>query len=121
VKTWTAQTGPGAAPVLVREGFSLGAFLFGPLWLASHGAWLLAAVALAIDAVVAIWAPVWASVGLAFLFGLFGQDLRRYALELRGYTVVHVLAARDEDAALARLLAGRPDLLSDSLSREAVR
>ena len=38
---------PGAAPVLVREGFAWGALLFGPLWLAAHRAWIPAALALA--------------------------------------------------------------------------
>ena len=44
---YTAHLKPDAEPVLVREGFSWGALVFGPLWLAAHRAWLLAALALA--------------------------------------------------------------------------
>ena len=52
-------------------------------------------------------------VAIAVLAGLVGRDGVRWALEWRGYTLAHVLAARDEDAALARLLTYRPDVASD--------
>ena len=42
--------------------------------------------------------------------GLTGNDLRRWALEHRGYLLVHVLAASDADEAFMRLLTYRPDL-----------
>jgi hypothetical protein len=101
--------------VLVAEGFSPGAFLFGPLWLAFHRAWLFAAIALVVDVAVSLLAPVWASLVLAWLLGMFGRDLVRLGLDLRGYTLVHVVAASDEDSALARLLARRPDLIGESV------
>ena len=47
MRFWTAHIRAGAAPVLVREGFSWGALLFGPLWLAVHRAWIPAVLALA--------------------------------------------------------------------------
>ncbi len=116
MRTWTAQTREGKPPVLVKEGFSLGAFLFGPLWLAWAGAWIFAALALALYVVLALWAPGWAGLVLAWVLGLFGRDLQRWALELRGFTLVHVVAARDADTALSRLLQARPDLLTEALS-----
>lgn len=111
MKIWTAQTRDGAGPVLIPEGFSIGAFAFGPLWLAMHSAWMFAAIGLAISVVVAVFTPGWASFGLAVLYGLFGHDLRRLALDLRGFTLVHVIAARDAETAFGRLLAARPDLM----------
>jgi len=111
VRIFTAQTREGSAPVLIPEGFSLWALVFGPFWLAFHGAWMLALAGLATDVAVDVFAPWWADLAVAVLYGMFGQDLRRYALELRGYTMVQVVAARDADTALGRLLAGRPDLM----------
>ena len=51
-------------------------------------------------------------IGLALILGFSGLDLRRWALEQRGYLLVHVMAARDGDEAFTRLLANRPDLAS---------
>ena len=114
MKSYTAHLKPGHAPVLVREGFSLGAFLFGPFWLLRHRAWIpgiLLLVALVVlraafpTGVVAI-----VGLGIAAIIGLVGQDLRRWSLERRGYTMAHVLAARDGETALGRLLTFRPDV-----------
>ena len=49
-------------------------------------------------------------IAASWLLGLFGNDIRRWALQLRGYTLAHVIAARDADGAFARLLTARPDL-----------
>jgi hypothetical protein len=49
---------------------------------------------------------------LAFVIGLTGNDLRRWALESRGYLLLHILAARGEEEALGRLLTYRPELAS---------
>ena len=46
MKIWTVHLRDDAPPVLVREGFSLGRALFGPLWLALHRAWVPAVFAL---------------------------------------------------------------------------
>ena len=48
--------------------------------------------------------------GLAWGWGVFGRDLVRWSLARRGFDEAHVIAARDADTALARLLARRPDL-----------
>lgn len=114
MRTYTAHLKPARMPVLVREGWSWGAALFGALWLAAHKAWIPAALHLA--AVVVIPALVPAAFrlpvlfGIAALTGLLGRDMQRWSLERRGYVLGHVLAARDEESALGRLLTARADI-----------
>ncbi len=114
MKTYATLLKPGAEPVLLREGFAWGALIFGPLWLVAHTAVIAAALSLAAYVLIAILAPYPAapilSLGLAFILGLTGQDLRRWALEHRGYLLTHVLAAGNRDDAFLRLLSNRPDL-----------
>jgi hypothetical protein len=101
------------APVLVREGFSWGALLFGPIWLFSHHAWIPGVLTFC-AAVLALLAPEpfppVLLAGLAWLTGVFGTDMLRWSLARRGFVLVHVVAAASEDAAFARLMAARPDL-----------
>lgn len=115
MKSWTVHLKPDRPPVLLREGWSWGAFVFGPFWLLVRRAWLPAVLWLAFSVLLAVLAPGGARPVLAFalsvLAGLLGWDLVRWSLLRRGYGLVHVLAARDEEAALARLLAARPDLV----------
>jgi hypothetical protein len=103
--------------MLVREHFGFWAFLFGPLWLLLHRAWI--PCILAICAIVAIAVVPLAPLrpvlgfGLFWLIGLFGQDLRRWSLERRGFVLAQIVAASDREAALARLLDRRPDLVAE--------
>jgi hypothetical protein len=114
VKTYAALVRSDSEPVLVREGFAWGALFFGPLWLAVHRAWIAAAISLAAYVLLFALAPDPANailaVGLALILGFTGHDLRCWALERRGYSLGHVLAAGDRDDAFARLLDRRPDL-----------
>ena len=114
MRIYTALLKYDAEPVLVREGFSWGALLFGGLWLAIHRAWVPAAVSLAVYVLIIALAPQPAravlETGLAVLLGLTGQDLRRWSLEQRGYLLAHVLSAADSDDAFTRLMSNRPDL-----------
>jgi hypothetical protein len=114
VKTYTALLKPDAEPVLVKEGFSWGALVFGPLWLAAHRTWIAAAISLAACVLIAVVVPQPANgillAGVALILGLCGNDLRRWALEHRGYLLVHVVAAGNPDDAFTRLLTHRPDL-----------
>jgi hypothetical protein len=114
VRLYGAHLKADAEPVLVREGFSWGALIFGPFWLAAHRAWIAAGLSFAAFVFIALLAPAPAgtilSAGLAVLLGLAGNDLRSNALEQRGYTLLHVLAARGRDEAWMRLIAARPDL-----------
>jgi hypothetical protein len=119
VKFWTGHLRNGNAPVLVREGFSPGALLFGPLWLAVHCAWIPAALALAAGILIVALAPgavaVALMIGLAVWLGISGQDLRRWSMQHRGFTLFQVVAARNQTDALARLLERRPDLAGSFL------
>ena len=117
MRLYTAHLRAGRLPRLVREGFSLDAFLFGPLWLLAHGAWIPAAI----DA--ALWVGAGALpyrlvlwLGLALLAGLLGQDLRRWSLNRAGYVLAHVVAGRTADAAFVRLLGARTELATASLA-----
>jgi hypothetical protein len=125
MKFWTAHVRAGASPVLVREGFSWGALIFGPLWLAAHRAWIAAVltlvagvliVVLTHDGVAAILLAT-----LILLLGLYGQDLRRWSLDLRGYLLAQVVTGRSEPEALWKLLDRRPDLRGSYLPPEAGR
>jgi hypothetical protein len=114
VKTWTAHVSQDRPPVLVREGFAWGAFVFGPLWLLAHRAWAAAVVVICVAAFILLRLPAPLHAPLLFLLaatlGIFGNDLYRESLSRRGYVQAHVLAARDSEAAFARLLAARPEL-----------
>ena len=122
---WTAHIRSGAAPVLVREGFSWGALFFGPLWLAAHRAWIPAALTLAATVLIVVLANDGVAAvlltTLIVLLGLSGNDLRRWSLDHRGYLLSQVIAARDELEALGRLLDRRPDLKGRFLPPEAAR
>lgn len=120
MRLWTAHLRSGRAPVLLPERFSAAAFLFGPFWFLAHQGWIVAAANLA----------AWVLASLTpggvrpFLFlalmaaqGMFGYDLLRFLLDQRGYVLAHVVAAREPDGALARLLEVRPDLVQ-ALGRE---
>ncbi|MBS0561114.1 MAG: DUF2628 domain-containing protein [Proteobacteria bacterium] len=114
MKVWTAHLRAGSPPVLVRDAFSLGAFLFGPVWLAAHRAWIPAAIALALTVAILRLAPGGTAgvllLGLMALLGLLGRDMVRWSLERRGYVLLHAVVERNADAALARLLDSRAEL-----------
>ncbi|HEX3348977.1 MAG TPA: DUF2628 domain-containing protein [Acetobacteraceae bacterium] len=119
MRVFTAHTRPESAPRLVREGFSWLAFIFGPLWLLAHRAWLAAVLAICAYVLIALlplhgWNAL-PGFGLSWLLGLFGQDIRRWSLERSGYGLAHVVAARDHDTALAQLLERRPDLIETAV------
>ena len=111
---YTALLKANAAPVLVREGFSWGGLVLGPLWLAAHRAWIAAAISLAACVLIGAFAAEPAGgilvAGVALVLGLTGNDLRRWALENRGYLLIHVVSAKNPDDAFMRLLTYRPDL-----------
>lgn len=114
MRIWTAHEKPHAASRLVREGFSLGAAVFGPFWLAAHRAWVPAAIALLLEVLIAFLPTPRASLilflGFAALLGFSGRDLVRWSLARRGYAQTAVVAARSEEEAESRLFTARPDL-----------
>jgi hypothetical protein len=114
VRFWTVHLKGAAEPRLLREGFSFWAMVFGPFWLAAQRAWIPAVLVLCAD--IAAWllpAPLDAAapIGLAWAAGLFGRGMVRWSLARRGWLLAHVVAALDEEAALARLYAARPELV----------
>jgi hypothetical protein len=114
VRLYSAHLKAHAEPVLVSEGFSWGALILGPLWLAAHRAWIAAALSFAAFVLIAALVPEPASsvlgIGLAVILGFVGHDLYSWALEHRGYVLVHILAGRTFEEAWMRLLEHRPDL-----------
>ena len=119
MKIWTVHTKPDAAPILIREGFSFGALIFGPLWLLAHRAWIPAVLSAVAFVLILAVTPLRVALplcdGIALLLGFYGQYLRRWSLDRAGYTLVHVIAAKDEERALTRLLTRRPDLAAPFL------
>jgi hypothetical protein len=107
-------TGLGKAPVLIPEGFSFWAFIFGPFWLFWHRAWLAGfAVLLGLVGVNLLPDPYGIALALAahLLLGFQGRDLRRWTLGRRGWSLAHVVQGHDAEGALARLLQAEPRLL----------
>ena len=123
MRIYTAHLAPGHAPRLVREGFSLGAFLFGPLWLFAHRAWIAGGIALAVLIGIGVLAGALLGsstslillLGYAALLGWNGRDLCRWSLARQGYEESHVLADRDSDAAFARLITRDPTIAASDL------
>ncbi|MCB8877363.1 DUF2628 domain-containing protein [Acidisoma silvae] len=124
MRVYTAHLRPGRPACLVKEGFSLAAFLFGPLWLFAHRAWIAGVIALAVlVALLALGSALPASpipgiliAGYAGLMGVNGRDLLRWSLARRGFTETYVVAGRDAEAAHGRLLTRDPALASEELA-----
>jgi hypothetical protein len=114
VKVFTSHLKPGEAPVMVLEGFSWGAAFFGWVWLLFHRAWVPAALMFAVSLLLlrASGALNSAAPGLALfvLQGMFGRDLVRWSLAMRGYQPGPPVVAANQDGALARLLTERAEL-----------
>jgi Protein of unknown function (DUF2628) len=99
------------ALAFVKEGISWPALFVPALWLIYHRMWIELMVLLAAFGALG-WALTyshdgsdllqWASIALGVLFAFEANDLRRYALERRGYQLAGVAIGRDsEEAELA--------------------
>ncbi|MES2712354.1 MAG: DUF2628 domain-containing protein [Pseudomonadota bacterium] len=122
LRAWTLHTGiDRTPPLLLREGFSWGAFAFAPIWLLGHGLWLaaLAYVGLAAAAIILVpGGPAFLClVGLHLLAGFEGRDLRRMRLARQGRPERAVVLAHDEDTALWRAL-GNSDAARSAALRD---
>ena len=110
--------------VLVKEGFSFPAFLFGSFWALVKGLWLpLLVLALVNFGVMALaWAFDLAEpegflvmLGAAAIVGFAANDLWRWQLGRRGFVEAGVVAAPDEDSAWQRFLDANPHLAPTGL------
>ena len=130
MKTYTLHLPSDAVPgdaealeraVLVRDGFSWGAFFFTALWFFAHRLWLaglgilvlLVAFDLGLAALgVQPAAATLAHLLLSVLIGLEANSLRRWTLRRLGRPAVDVVAASDRDEAetkvFARWLSAQP-------------
>ncbi len=112
--------------MLVPEGFSPWALLFGWLVLLRRGSWLVAALAgiaaLLIGVLARLVPGTWVLLpGLNLLVALFAHDWRRWELHQAGFVPGPIVAGPDPDSALLRLLSLRPDLLGRPGTRKATR
>jgi hypothetical protein len=95
----------------VRDGFSWGAFLFGPLWMVRHRMWLVLVLYLIASAALggALRVSGASSLGmtlgaglLALLVGMEASTLRRWTLGRRGWVNRGVVVGDDLEAAERR-------------------
>src|SRR3712207_238833 len=129
MKTFTLHVAADALPgdpepldraVLVRDGFSWGAFFFTALWFFAHRLWLaglgvlvlLVAFNLGLAALgLRPGAAFLAQLLLSVLIGLEANSLRRWTLSRRGRPAIDVVTASDHDdaetKAFARWLSAR--------------
>jgi Protein of unknown function (DUF2628) len=98
----------------VRDGFYVWGFLLSVLWMLRHRLWIVAALFVALIVLIEVglrWAGIGVGirslvmVALCFLVGLEGATLRRWTLQLRGYTNVGVVVADNQDDAERRFFA----------------
>jgi hypothetical protein len=98
----------GERMAFVRDGFSWGAALFGPLWMAANGLWLVllgyllivggGSLLLSLLDTAAAWSG-WLGIAIHLLLGFEAPSLRRWTLERRGWSMVgSVAGANREDA-----------------------
>lgn len=111
-----SQQNPLERAVFVREGWSWGAFIFGPLWLLWHrhiafGLVVLVLYGLLLAAINAM--PVHANAAgiahvlLSLLFGLEGASLRRFALGTAAHAEVALVTGDTQDEIERRFFAGQ--------------
>lgn len=93
--------------LFLRDGFSVGAFWLGPIWLLRHGlytgcvAWIAAFVVVSIAGATVLTPAAAVAVFLALqaLLGLEADDLLQGKLARAGYLLVEIVAARNLDEA----------------------
>src|SRR5262245_24038400 len=90
--------------VFVRDGFSWGAFIFGPLWMLRHGLILAPVAWVVLVALLVVAARFWSVpsgtettviVLLALLTGFEGSTLRRLSLQQRGWRDLGIVVGED--------------------------
>lgn len=100
-----------APPLLVPEGFSWAALLFGPFWFLARGLWLPLGGWLVLGALVLLVPAPWrlpAGLFLALMTGWHARDAQRWVLARRGRPATGVVVGRDAEDATLRLGEARP-------------
>ncbi len=107
---------------LVKDGFSWPAFFFSFVWALWCRLWLVAVLVIAVDVVLgALLAALGGNplaemalfIGSAAIFGVLGNDLKRWTLFRRGFLEVGVVTGTNVDAAERRFWDQRPHLAAD--------
>jgi len=109
--------------VLVKEGFSWPAFVFGIIWALWNRLWVVAVGLIAVEVGLGFaldsvglgpGVQAFSSIGLALLVGFVASDLKSWSLStLGGYEDQGVVVAGGLQEAESRFLAERPDLMSE--------
>jgi len=96
----------------VRDGFSWGAFLFGPLWMIFRRLWLVLIVYVVLIAALTVGlaklpfggaaAVLLVPFLIALFLGLEGSSLRRWTLRRRGWSDLGIVVGEDIEAAERR-------------------
>lgn len=121
--TYTVHLGPKPedAPELIREGFSVGAFIFGVFWLLYYRVWGASLVLAAFGALcyllefrLGVDDSLLAMVqfGVQLWLGFEGADLRRSALARCGWRLVSLVCETSEERAVLRYYEHAPRLAS---------
>jgi hypothetical protein len=136
MRVWTIHAPPapqGSVPVtappgpvaLVREGFSWIALVAPLPWFLWQRMWLVAALWTAGTVIAGLVLPEtvlpWVAVAAQVLVACHAHDLKRWTLSRQGLVTQGVVAARNLDAAIARLAELRPDLGRAALASGGVR
>jgi Protein of unknown function (DUF2628) len=88
--------------VFLHEGFSWGAFAFGFIWAAWHRLWIAGSLGFAAVMVSSTLPPrpeALVNVAAALLFGVFGNDMRRWSLARRGLADIGAIEAETRETA----------------------
>jgi hypothetical protein len=106
-----------AAPddlILVREKVSIVAMIAPLPWLLWHRCWIAALgyglLVLAVGLVASAAVGAWIGLAVHLLIGVSAQDIRRWTLARQGRPAIAVVAGRDRESALFRLVSERRDL-----------
>ena len=101
-----------SSAVLVREGFSWGAFLFSIVWAIRYGLWFSSLAMIVILGLLLVLSEFFdlswnirgiLLFGYALVCGYSANDWKRLCLRYRGWYFITVVAAKNEEQALFRL------------------
>lgn len=123
MKVYSIHLKPGALEpdrnaLVIKEGFSWPAFLFGPFWALWNRLWVIFAILAGVYAAVTIAfalfpvnsaAEIAVTGAIAILIGLNANDWRRSSAARRGWRTEGLAAAPDRDTALRRYFDLHPD------------